>query len=177
MRPRLGRPAEALERLAETEVSVRRRRVDLEQLLEGQSGRFELATVEVGPTECLDDRGPAGLEKRRPLEDDRRLGVMAAAEEVMAALEELVRGLALVGRGLVLVAGRTIKVHNPDGRMNCPAGGQSCARQSARMTGRRRGLAVVPGIRPRLAIGRPSISLMSPVKSIGVAPLMYDPTA
>jgi nicotinate phosphoribosyltransferase len=33
------------------------------------------------------------------------------------------------------------------------------------------------GIRPRLAIGRPSISLMSPVKSIRVAPLMYDPTA
>ena len=28
-----------------------------------------------------------------------------------------------------------------------------------------------------MAIGRPSISLMSPVKSIGVAPLMYEPTA
>jgi hypothetical protein len=35
----------------------------------------------------------------------------------------------------------------------------------------------MPGIRPRLAIGLPSISLISPVKSIGVAPLMYDPTA
>ena len=36
---------------------------------------------------------------------------------------------------------------------------------------------MIPGMRPRLAIGLPSISLMSPVKSIGVAPLMYDPTA
>jgi len=36
---------------------------------------------------------------------------------------------------------------------------------------------VRPGIRPRFAIGLPSISLMSPVKSIGVAPLMYEPTA
>ena len=36
---------------------------------------------------------------------------------------------------------------------------------------------MIPGIRPRFAIGRPSISLMSPVKSIGVAPLMYEPTA
>jgi hypothetical protein len=35
----------------------------------------------------------------------------------------------------------------------------------------------MPGIRPRFAIGFPSISLMSPVKSIGVAPLMYEPTA
>ena len=34
----------------------------------------------------------------------------------------------------------------------------------------RRGLSVRPGIRPRFAIGVPSISLMSPVKSIGVAP-------
>ena len=33
-----------------------------------------------------------------------------------------------------------------------------------------RGESVTPGMRPRLAIGRPSISLMSPVKSIGVAP-------
>ena len=40
-----------------------------------------------------------------------------------------------------------------------------------------RGESVSPGIRPRLAIGAPSISLMSPVKSIGVAPLMYEPTA
>src|SRR3972149_3777300 len=32
-------------------------------------------------------------------------------------------------------------------------------------------------MRPRFAIGRPSISLRSAVKSIGVAPLMYEPTA
>jgi len=32
-------------------------------------------------------------------------------------------------------------------------------------------------MRPRFAIGWPSISLISPVKSIGVAPLMYEPTA
>ena len=39
-------------------------------------------------------------------------------------------------------------------------------RYRARSTGLRRGERVMPGIRPRLAIGRPSISLMSPVKSI-----------
>src|SRR5438093_617756 len=50
-------------------------------------------------------------------------------------------------------------------------------RQRPRSIGRSRGESVTPGMRPRLAIGRPSISLMSPVKSIGVAPLMYDPTA
>ena len=55
--------------------------------------------------------------------------------------------------------------------------GPQPSRQSDRSTGRRRGDGVRPGIRPRLAIGRPSISLMSPVKSIGVAPLMCDPTA
>ena len=38
--------------------------------------------------------------------------------------------------------------------------------------GARRGLGVTPGMRPRLAIGAPSISLRSPVKSMGVAPLM-----
>ena len=51
------------------------------------------------------------------------------------------------------------------------------SRQGARSTGRSRGEGVRPGIRPRFAIGLPSISLMSQVKSIGVAPLMYDPTA
>jgi hypothetical protein len=55
--------------------------------------------------------------------------------------------------------------------------GPQPSRQSDRSTGRRRGDAVRPGILPRLAIGRPSISLMSPVKSIGVAPLICDPTA
>jgi len=34
------------------------------------------------------------------------------------------------------------------------------------------GLGVRPGIRPRLAMGRPSISLRSPLKSTGLAPLM-----
>ena len=51
------------------------------------------------------------------------------------------------------------------------------SRNGARSTGCSRGDSVMPGIRPRLAIGRPSISLMSPVKSIGDAPLMYEPTA
>ena len=39
-----------------------------------------------------------------------------------------------------------------------------------------RGDSVTPGIRPRFAIGS-STSLMSPVKSMGVAPQMYEPTA
>lgn len=36
----------------------------------------------------------------------------------------------------------------------------------------RRGLRVRPGMRPRLATGRPSTSLRSPVKSMGLAPLI-----
>ena len=50
-------------------------------------------------------------------------------------------------------------------------------RHDRRSTSRKRGLSVSPGIRPRLAIGRPSICFRSPVKSMGVAPLMYEPTA
>lgn len=52
------------------------------------------------------------------------------------------------------------------------AGAQPALRQAARSTRLSLGLEVIPGIRPRLAIGRPSISLMSPVKSIGLAPEM-----
>ena len=68
----------------------------------------------------------------------------------------------LAGLSLVRLARLT-----RSGRLTTPSG----ARQSGGH-GRRRGESVRPGIRPRLAIGWPSISLMSPVKSIGVAPLM-----
>ncbi len=59
-------------------------------------------------------------------------------------------------------------------REHVGAGGpvQAPLRQAARSTLASLGLGVMPGIRPRLAIGRPSISLMSPVKSIGLAPEM-----
>src|SRR5207344_2828741 len=72
-----------------------------------------------------------------------------------------------VHRAMVARTGRTCR----------QTSGQISACQPARSTGRSRGLSVRPGIRPRFAIGRPSISLMSPVKSIGAAPLMYEPTA
>ena len=51
-------------------------------------------------------------------------------------------------------------------------GVQAPLRQVVRSTTCNLGLGVSPGIRPRLAIGCPSISLMSPVKSMGLAPEM-----
>ena len=44
------------------------------------------------------------------------------------------------------------------------------------VTFRKPGLFVNPGIRPRFAIGLPSISFRSPVKSIGGAALIALPT-
>lgn len=59
-------------------------------------------------------------------------------------------------------------------RQDVGAGGsvQTALRQAARSTRLSLGLAVIPGIRPRFAMGRPSISLMSAVKSMGLAPEM-----
>ena len=68
----------------------------------------------------------------------------------------------------------------PGGRLWPSARRRPSPRRPARGRGRPAAAGATrstPGIRPRFAIGRPSISLMSPVKSIGVAPLMYDPTA
>ena len=122
--------------------------------------------VEAGTAERLEDRGLAGFQAVRPLQDHGGLGVVAPPEQVLAAAQERVRRLAVVRgigiRDLVLHGGMVPRVQS---------------RQVARSSVWSRGLAVIPGMRPRLAIGLPSISLMSPVKSMGVAPEMYDPTA
>ena len=115
---------------------------------------------------------------------------MATFEQRVAALEEVV--CALLGAGsapgrspgasdvMVLFASPAMVTRTVE---RCRAArGAATARPSPRgtaprSTGRSRGESVRPGMRPRLAIGTPSISLMSPVKSIGVAPLMYEPTA
>ena len=104
----------------------------------------------------------------------------------MAALEQLVgasraRRRASARGVLVLLVHARMVARNPPrpppARSSRRRLSRSPSRQRARSTGWSRGDSVRPGIRPRLAIGRPSISLMSPVKSIGVAPLMYEPTA
>ena len=152
-----------------------------------------LAGVVVGPAERLEDRALARLEAVGPLEDDRGLGVVAALEQRVAALEQLVGGLALARPGSGVGARRLSDVIVLVGRVDPSRNGYTNAerlpaarrdRAGYAVPPRRRGRpaaaageSVRPGIRPRLAIGRPSISLMSPVKSIGVAPLMYEPTA
>jgi hypothetical protein len=104
------------------------------------------------------ERGSAALDRgRRP---DRRL-VRLAHRAVETTDSRPSRRTSATGRG------RDRRVRT----------GPQPSRHSDRSTGRRRGDGVRPGILPRLAIGRPSISLMSPVKSIGVAPLICDPTA
>ena len=97
MRAGLVAPAEALEALAEREVRVMGRRVDLEERLERHAGTLVTAGVVVGPTERLEDRGLAGLQAGGPLEDDRGLGMVAALEQLVAALEQLVGALVVVG--------------------------------------------------------------------------------
>ena len=90
-------PAEPLEALAEREVAVVRRRIDLEQRLERLARALGLAGVEVRPAERLEDRALAGLEPVGPLEDDRGLGVVATLEQRVAALEEVVGALGSLG--------------------------------------------------------------------------------
>ena len=75
------------------------------------------------------------------------------------------------GLAETVVLGRSGAIRVSQTRLRS-GGSNQPSRQSSRRTGRRRGDSVRPGMRPRFAIGRPSISLMSPVKSIGVAPLM-----
>ena len=118
---------------------------------------------------------------------DGETGHLAAAEvqeEIpLAGHGEAEAGDAVVG----LAAGREVEVQGVRHAANagCPgrclgpgqdvgAGGpaQTALRQAARSTRLSLGLAVIPGIRPRFAIGCPSISLMSPVKSMGLAPEM-----
>ena len=96
--PRLARPAEALQALAEGVVRVVRRGIDLEHRLERLARALGLGGVEVRPAEGLEDRRLARLQPRRPLQHDRGLGVVVALEQRLPALEQVVGGLALVGR-------------------------------------------------------------------------------
>src|SRR4029079_3499057 len=95
--PRLALATELLEALAECELRVVRRRVEVQERLERRARRVVLAGVEVRPPERLEDRRLRGLKLRRPLEDDRGLRVMAPLEEALAALQQLIRRLAVGG--------------------------------------------------------------------------------
>ena len=105
VRPPRAAP-EPLEALAQREVGVVRRRVDLQQRLEGRARPLGLAGVVVRPAERLEDRALAGLQPIGALEDDRGLGVVAAVEQRLAALEQVVGALGLVGSGSVRRAAR-----------------------------------------------------------------------
>jgi hypothetical protein len=76
---RLGEAAQALERLAEGVVAVMGRWVNLEQASERLGREAPLPAHEVRPTEHLQDGPLSWLEAIRPLENDRRLGVVAAS--------------------------------------------------------------------------------------------------
>src|SRR5262249_23501130 len=128
--------------------------------------------VVIGAAQRLEDRALARLRACRALQDDGGLGVVARSDEGLAALEQRVGALAL-GVGEIWLAG--LRHQGMVAFIMRP--GDQADRQSWSLPRWRRGESVRPGIRPRLAIGLPSISLMSPVKSIGVAPLMYEPTA
>src|SRR5262245_10726269 len=82
VRPRLDGPAEPLQALAKRVVGVVGRRIEVEQLAEGASRAFVLAAVEVRPAEGLQDRLAVRLEPVRAFEDDGRLGVMTAAQQL-----------------------------------------------------------------------------------------------
>ena len=187
MRAGLLAPAEPLQALAEREVAVVRRRIDLEQRLERHARPLGLARVEVGPAERLEDRALARLEPVGPLEDDGGLGVVPLGRAVAGrAGGGRRRSRGSVGVGPRRRVARTACARWWHGASRWPpavdAGARSAAGYRLAVGGEvhrpgAAGESVRPGIRPRLAIGWPSISLMSPVKSIGVAPLMYDPTA
>ena len=104
----------------------------------------------------------AGFQSTGTLEDDRRRTRMSLRQELGATPEELVGAVALAR----LLA-----------RFPLFAGMGSHFRYGISSIRSRRGFSVRPGIRPRLAIGLPSISLRSPVKSMGLASLIADPTA
>src|SRR5689334_23937377 len=87
--------AELLERLAQAEVAVVRRRIDVEQLTESVGRTVVLTAVVVGASEGLDDRALARLKLVGALQQDGRLGVVALLLECLRALEKAVRGLAL----------------------------------------------------------------------------------
>ena len=93
MRAGLVASPEPLEALPEGVVRVRRRWIELEQLLERRPGGLMLAGVEVRPAERLEDRRLARLGPVGALEHDRRLRVVPPVEQRLPALEQLVGGV------------------------------------------------------------------------------------
>src|SRR5439155_18195088 len=91
-------PPEALEALAEAEMTVGGHRIDLDEATEGLRGALVVAAVVVGPSERFHDRSAARLEPARSLEHDRRLCMVALAQQLVPALEQRVCPLALIGR-------------------------------------------------------------------------------
>ncbi len=181
MRASFVAPAKPLQALAQRELRVVPRRVDVEQALERRPRAFVLTGVVVRPPERLEDRAAVRLQPIGPFQHDRGLSVMATVEECVAALEQVVRALWIVIVRTPLVGSLAVVLH---ARMVARVGSRVrqrsaayASRYAARSTDTSLGDSVRPGMRPRLAMGVPSITLMSPVKSIGVAPLMYEPTA
>src|SRR5690606_2061072 len=111
VRPRLVQPAELAQRLAQRVVPVVRGRVDLEEALEGLERALGLARDEVRAAERLEDGALAGRRGRRPLQDDRGLGVVPGPLERETTLEQAVCGLAVVVRWRG--GGRVVGVAHP----------------------------------------------------------------
>ena len=168
--------AQALQALAEREVRVVGGRVDLEERLERRARPLGLARSCSTPGRAPRGSSPCrarGGRRARGRSPPGRDGGPRAARARAGAARRRSRGLGRIGlRGPISCHGRWSHGHG----VRCRRARLALAvgRQVDRLS---RGESVSPGMRPRLAIGRPSISLMSPVKSIGVAPLMYDPTA
>jgi len=98
MRPRLIPSAQLLQALAEPEVSVVGRGIELQELLERRPSAIMLAAVVVRPAERLEDRCLAGLLAIGPRQHDGGRSEVALPQQGAPPLEELVRGLVVVGR-------------------------------------------------------------------------------
>jgi hypothetical protein len=115
MRAGLVAPPESFEALAQGVVRIRRRWIELEQLLERGPRGLMLAGVEVRPPERFEDRRLAGLGPVGALEDDRRLRVVPPVQQRLPTLQQFVgRLLGRLGFGF---GARLRLVHLPDGGM------------------------------------------------------------
>ena len=150
--------AEARLRETQPEVRVVGKRIPIHDLAEALRGERMSALVEVRLPERLEDGRLTRLEMAGSLEHDRRRRRMTLLEEPGAASKELVGGVALA-------------------RIAAVAWMRGHARYGISSIRSRRLFSDRPGMRPRFAMGRPSISFRSPVKSMGLASLIADPTA
>ena len=82
---------EHLERLAQAEVAVRGRWVDIDQLAKSLFGKIVPTAVVVGTSKRLDDRALVRLQPIGAFEQHRGLSVMTALEQHACSLEEPVR--------------------------------------------------------------------------------------